>query len=58
MTAKMRSKPYRDETRPDWDSVRVMIMRWTLRIKLAQNFEKFRTILFKTDEQPIVEDSL
>jgi len=57
MTAKMRSKPYRDETRPDWDSVRVLIMRWTLRIKLAQNFEKFRTMLDMTDDKPIVEDS-
>lgn len=27
MTAKMRSKPYREETRPDWDDVRVAIMR-------------------------------
>ena len=57
MTAKMRSKPFRDETRPDWDSVRVAIMRWTLRVKLVQNFEKLRAMLFMTDNRPIVEDS-
>jgi len=57
MTAKMRSKPYRDETRPDWDSVRVAVMRWTLLVKLVQNFEKFRQMLFMTDARPIVEDS-
>ncbi len=57
MTAKMRSKPFRNETRPDWDSVRVAIMRWTLRVKLVQNFERFRAMLFMTDERPIVEDS-
>src|SRR5579859_3354816 len=37
MTAKMKSKPYRDQSRSDWDSVRVRIMRWCLRVKLAQN---------------------
>lgn len=57
MTAKMRSKPYRDESRPDWDSVRVSIMRWSLRVKLVQNWEKFRSLLITTGEQPIVEDS-
>src|SRR5437667_12647655 len=38
MTAKMLSKPYRGESRPDWQSVRVKIMRWCLRLKLAQNW--------------------
>jgi ribA/ribD-fused uncharacterized protein len=57
MTAKMRSKPYRDESRPDWESVRVAIMRWSLRVKLVQNWEKFRLLLTTTGEQPIVEDS-
>src|SRR5262245_37505283 len=37
MTAKMKGKPYRGESRPDWDRVRVTIMRWCLRVKLAQN---------------------
>ena len=57
MTAKMRSKPYRDETRPDWDDVRVSIMRWCLRVKLVQNWDKFTSLLLMTGQQPIVEDS-
>src|SRR5690606_2680418 len=31
MTAKMRSKPFRSDTRPDWDAVRGKILRWCLR---------------------------
>src|SRR5436309_5954032 len=31
MTAKMKSKPHREDSRPDWDEVRVLIMRWCLR---------------------------
>lgn len=57
MTAKMRSKPYREETRPDWDLARVPIMRWCLRVKLLQNWEKFRAVLLATGDRPIVEDS-
>jgi ribA/ribD-fused uncharacterized protein len=57
MTAKMRSKPYRDETRPDWDQARVPIMRWCLRVKLVQNWEKFCAALLATGDRPIVEDS-
>ena len=41
MTAKMKSKPHRKDSRPDWDRVRVKVMRWCLRMKLAQNWEKF-----------------
>ena len=57
MTAKMRSKPYRDQSRPDWDQARVPIMRWCLRAKLVQNWEKFTSLLMTTGEQQIVEDS-
>lgn len=57
MTAKMRSKPYRDNSRPDWDGVRVKIMRWCLRAKLLQNWETFSDLLLATGERPIVEDS-
>ena len=45
MTAKMKSKPHRKDTRPDWDKVRVNIMRWCLRVKLAQNWQKFSALL-------------
>ena len=41
MTAKMKTKPYSNLTRPDWSQVRVDIMRWCLRVKLAQNWLKF-----------------
>lgn len=55
MTAKMRGKPHHDETRPDWNAVRVSIMRWCLRVKLAQNWEKFSSLLLETGDLPIVE---
>src|SRR5690606_37437152 len=55
MTAKMKSKPYRQDTRPDWDQVRVKIMRWCLRVKLAQNWHKFSELLLATGDKPIVE---
>jgi hypothetical protein len=32
-------------------------MRWCLRVKLVQNWERFRAVLLMTEEQPIVEDS-
>ncbi|WP_215844595.1 NADAR domain-containing protein [Acidithiobacillus montserratensis] len=57
MTAKMRSKPYRKDSRPDWDHVRVRIMRWSLRMKLANNWNAFSALLLKTGERPIVEES-
>jgi ribA/ribD-fused uncharacterized protein len=57
MTAKMKSKPYRNQSRSDWDSVRVKIMRWCLRVKLAQNWERFSSLLLSTGDRPIVEDS-
>lgn len=55
MTAKMRSKPWRKETRPDWMEVRVRIMRWALRVKLVQNWDSFSAELFETGTLDIVE---
>ena len=57
MTAKMRSKAFRKESRSDWDAVRVNIMRWCLRVKLAQNWRAFSDLLLKTADRPIVEQS-
>lgn len=57
MTAKMKSKRYREGTRADWQAVRVKIMRWCLRVKLAQNWACFSALLLKTDARPIVEES-
>jgi type I restriction enzyme S subunit len=55
MTAKMRSKPFRGDTRSDWEAVRVKIMRWCLRVKLAQNWQTFGGLLLSTGDMPIVE---
>jgi hypothetical protein len=57
MTAKMRSKPFRRHSREDWDDVRIPIMRWCLRVKLARNWDKFADLLEGTGECPIVEES-
>jgi type I restriction enzyme, S subunit len=57
MTAKMKSKPYRKDSRPDWDRVRVKVMRWCLRVKLAQNWSDFSRLLLSTGDRPIVEES-
>lgn len=57
MTAKMQSKPYRSQSRPDWFQVRVKIMRWCLRVKLAQNWSRFGELLLHTGDHPIVEES-
>jgi len=57
MTAKMKGKPFRSQTRPDWATVRVTIMRWCLRSKLACNLQKFGNLLLSTGDKPIVEDS-
>ena len=57
MAAKMRGKPFRNETRADWDDVRVAVMRWCLRVKLLQNWTTFSKLLAATGDRPIVEQS-
>ncbi|MBV5327015.1 MAG: NADAR family protein [Chlorobium sp.] len=57
MAAKMVGKPYRKDSRPDWDTVRVKIMSWCLRVKLACNWYEFGELLHATGDKPIVEDS-
>lgn len=57
MTAKMKSKPHRKDSRPDWDEVRYKVMRWCLRVKLAQNYTEFGRLLLATRDWPIVEQS-
>ncbi|HLL80616.1 MAG TPA: NADAR family protein [Ktedonobacteraceae bacterium] len=57
MTAKMVSKPYRKDSRPDWEDIRVDIMRWCLRVKLAQHWDRFGDLLLSTVDKPIVEES-
>jgi ribA/ribD-fused uncharacterized protein len=55
ITAKMKSKAHYKATRSDWESVRMPIMRWCLRVKLAQNWQKFGEVLQSTKQMPIVE---
>lgn len=57
MIAKRKTKPYRSETRPDWDEVRHKIMRWSLRVKLAQHYSTFGELLLTTGDRQIVEQS-
>lgn len=57
MTAKMKTKPFRKDSRPDWDKVRVAVMRWSLRVKLAHNIDSFGRLLLATKNKPIVEES-
>lgn len=57
MTAKMKSKPHRKDSRTDWDEVRVAIMKWCLKIKLAQHWARFGDLLLSTGSNPIVEQS-
>src|SRR5205814_1777426 len=57
MGAKMRSKPYRSDSRSDWEQVNVVVMHWCLRVKLAQNWKAFGTLLLSTGDKPIVEES-
>jgi ribA/ribD-fused uncharacterized protein len=55
IAAKMKSKKYRHDSRSDWEKVRVDIMRWCLRVKLVQNWEKFSALLLETRDLQIVE---
>jgi ribA/ribD-fused uncharacterized protein len=57
MTAKMKGKKFRDLTRSDWEQIRVKVMRWSLRVKLAQNQGTFGRLLLETGNKPIVEES-
>ncbi|MCJ2045267.1 NADAR family protein [Methylobacterium sp. J-078] len=57
MTAKMRSKPYRNDSREHWDDLRVPVMKWCLRVKLAQNWTSFGDLILATGGRAIVEDS-
>src|SRR5579871_1511697 len=57
MTAKMISRKHKELTRVDWYSVRTKIMRWCLRVKLAQHFKSFGDLLLSTGDLSIVEYS-
>jgi type I restriction enzyme S subunit len=57
MGAKMAGKPFRIYTRENWNQVRVEIMYWCLKAKLAQNYISFGMVLESTFDKPIVEES-
>lgn len=57
MTAKMISKKHKSKTRDDWEEVRILIMRWCIRVKLIQNWDKFGNLLLSTRDKIIVEES-
>ena len=58
MTAKMVAKKYRAvKTRADWDQKRIAIMKWSIRVKLLQNIDTFGSLLLKTGDKSIVEES-
>ena len=55
--AKLVSSPHRKNSRPHWEDVQVDLMRWCLRVKLVQNWDRFGNLLQSTGDKPIVEDS-
>ena len=57
MAAKFLSKKYTVFTRLDWidDFVRIIAMRWVLKVKLACNWTKFSKLLLDSGTKPIVE---
>ncbi len=57
MTAKRLAQALREDARPDWDAARVDVMRWCLRVKLAQHRRDFGGLLRETGGRPIVERS-
>jgi type I restriction enzyme S subunit len=59
MAAKMASRKdgRRAQSRPDWDALSVEVMRWVLRVKLAQHFGRLSALLEATADRPIVERS-
>jgi ribA/ribD-fused uncharacterized protein len=47
----------KQHSRADWEQVQQEVMRWCLRVKLAQHFERFGGLLRRTSPRPIVERS-
>ena len=57
MAAKMKAKPHAGQVRDDWEAVKLDVMRWCLRVKLAQHPHRFGDLLQATGERAIVERS-
>ncbi|WP_433863964.1 NADAR family protein [Sphingobacterium thalpophilum] len=57
MKVKMISKASAGKSREDWDDVKLKVMKWCIRVKLAQNFVSFGIVLDRTKSFYIVENS-
>ena len=57
MAAKMVSKKYRMASRPDWEIIKVDVMRWCIKLKLYQNWQTLKMLFKETGNLPIVEES-
>lgn len=55
--SKITAYEYKDETRPDWGTVKVPTMEMVLRLKLEQHYVKMQSVLDQTLDMPIVERS-
>ena len=54
--AKMKSKVYKKtHNRTDWVEIKPDLMRWCLRVKLAQHYSEFGGLLDSTEDKQIVE---
>lgn len=58
MAAKMKGKPHRQFSRPDFDGLRVPLMWWSIRVKLACNMPSFSRLLLATNGRTVVEESV
>jgi ribA/ribD-fused uncharacterized protein len=60
MAAKIKSKKEgrrKNHSRSDWPEVKIQIMDWVLRVKLAHHYQRLATLLRSTGHRPIVEKS-
>lgn len=60
MQAKMKAKKEgrrQKHSRPDWEAIQEDVMRWCLRVKLAQHPGEFGRLLRATGSRPVVERS-
>ncbi|MDV7376303.1 NADAR family protein [Acinetobacter baumannii] len=57
MTAKMVGKPFRELVRPDFDLIKIKVMKWCVYAKLLSNYDKFSSLLLESENKIIVEES-
>ena len=57
MSAKMVAKPFKELIRPDFEIIKIRIMKWCIYAKLLCNYEKFSKLLLESENKIIVEES-